>query len=91
MTDNVLPFPGLRLVKKEDERLHPDGVSILMLEAAMEEANKYGYKLKNNPEVMLDFEYILKLICASVSRDGNIDHPYQAILEEATGMNQGTD
>lgn len=82
--DNIIPFP----FKTKPERLHPDAVAILMLEAAFAEADKYGYNLKANPDVMLDFEAILKLVNASVSRDADIDNAFQKVLDKLTGADQ---
>lgn len=95
--DNVIPlFPNKdknlpSFLKPVLNDHHPEIVSIIMINAALSEAYKYGYKLKDNPEVMLDFEYILKLVCASISRDYGIDHPFQPVLDKLSGANQDQD
>lgn len=84
MTDNIIQFP----MKKSKEKMAPKAVTALMIKAAFDEANKYGYKLETNPEVMLDFEAIFKLINASVSREANVEDSFQVVLDKLTGADQ---
>lgn len=87
MDDSVVVlFPK----KHRSSPANPQIVSEMMIKAAFQEAAKYGYDLTNNPDIMLDFEAIFKLINASVSRHAELEDPFQNVLDKLTGSNQGS-
>lgn len=87
MDDNVVVlFPK----KHRTSPANPQLVSEMMIKAAFQEAAKYGYDLTKNPDIMLDFEAIFRLVTASVSRHADLEDPFQNVLDKLTGSDQGS-